>query len=82
MFNKFDKPSSTSSEQINVSKKSSNTKDSNLNLSSRSSNSKKVDLDDKMNEVNKSFMEDVRSFLKEMTSNAEKFFNAFKFKLG
>ena len=50
-----------------------------LNTTRETYSNKKTNLE----ELNKSsFMEDVRSFLKTMTSNAEGFFNVFKFKIG
>ena len=59
-------------------KRSDPTKDLDLNVSSRSGKSKAEPSD-----LNRSsLMEEIRSFLKAMTSSAGGFFSAFKFKLG
>lgn len=72
MTARTDKESGTTS----GTKKSDSPKELDLNASSRKSK-------EESNDLNKnSLMEEIRSFLKAMTSNAGDFFEAFKFKLG
>ena len=67
-----------SSRPDQTTKKSDSTKELDLNASSRSGKSKPD-----MSDLDKSsLMEEIRSFLKAMTSSASGLFNAFKFKLG